>query len=145
MIQIIAGTFGYFDGRNVIPISKEDGPQNLAPELEARLVKEGVAEYVDGFNEPDPAGTPTPKGSGTPTNQPTSEPDDGGNKAPDYNEDMKLDRLKEIAKVYGVDASAIRKKIDVIAAIDEVIKKNEDKGTTDDGDLPPNLGAIDPI
>lgn len=35
MIEIIAGTFGYYNGRKVIPITKEDGPQKFDPELEA--------------------------------------------------------------------------------------------------------------
>ena len=28
MIQITAGTFGYYNGRKVIPITNADGPQN---------------------------------------------------------------------------------------------------------------------
>lgn len=47
MIQIIAGTFGYYNGRKVVPITNADGPQKFDPELEARLVKQGVAKYVD--------------------------------------------------------------------------------------------------
>ena len=47
MIQIIAGTFGYYNGRKVVPITNADGPQKFDPELEARLVKKGVAKYVD--------------------------------------------------------------------------------------------------
>ena len=39
MIQIIAGTFGYYNGRKVVPITNADGPQKFDPELEARLVK----------------------------------------------------------------------------------------------------------
>ena len=42
MIQIIAGTFGYYNGRKVVPITNQDGPKQFDPELEARLVKEGV-------------------------------------------------------------------------------------------------------
>ena len=52
MIQIIKGTFGYYNGRKVIPITEVDGPQKFDDELEARLVKEGVAKYIgelDGF------------------------------------------------------------------------------------------------
>lgn len=40
MIQIIKGTFGYYNGRKVIPITEADGPQKFDDELEARLVKE---------------------------------------------------------------------------------------------------------
>ena len=39
MIQIIKGTFGYYNGRKVIPITEADGPQKFDDELEARLVK----------------------------------------------------------------------------------------------------------
>lgn len=46
MIRIIKGTFGWFDGRRVRPVTAVDGPQDLGPDLEARLVAEGVAEYV---------------------------------------------------------------------------------------------------
>ena len=45
MIQIIAGTFGYYNGRKVVPITNQDGPKQFDPELEARLVKEGVAKF----------------------------------------------------------------------------------------------------
>ena len=30
MIQIIKGTFGYYNGRKVIPITEADGPQKLS-------------------------------------------------------------------------------------------------------------------
>lgn len=48
----------------------------------------------------------------------TSEPD-GTPAAPEYDEDMKLDELKEVATAYGVDASAMRKKADIIDAIEK--------------------------
>ena len=71
MIQIIAGTFGYYNGRKVIPITNQDGPKQFDPELEARLVKEGVAKYVDAApaqaedpNTPDPAGANAPQDPG---------------------------------------------------------------------------------
>ena len=117
MIQIIAGTFGYYNGRKVVPITNADGPQKFDPELEARLVKQGVAKYVD-----EPA-------------------------APEYNEDMKLDELKEVAAAYGVDASAMRKKADVIAAIEKAkAAANEvDDDQTGDNEEPPQIGAADPV
>ena len=30
MIQIIAGTFGYYNGRKVIPITNQDGPKPVS-------------------------------------------------------------------------------------------------------------------
>ena len=113
MIQIIAGTFGYYNGRKVVPITNADGPQKFDPELEARLVKQGVAKYVD---EQPVAPVPAAK----PARSRGRAPETGDTPAaPEYDEDMKLDELKEVAAAYGVDASAMRKKADVIAAIKE--------------------------
>jgi len=53
---------------------------------------------------------------------------------------MKLDELKEIAASYGVDTSAMRKKADVIAAI-EAAKK----AAGADDEEPPQIGAADPV
>ena len=147
MIQIIAGTFGYYNGRKVIPITHEDGPQQFDPELEARLVKEGVAKYVDAAptqaedpNTPDPAGANAPQDPGQ-TVDGAEPPADG---LPEYNEDMKLDELKDIAEAYGVDASAMRKKADVITAIEAAKAGQNDDDSTDDEE-PPQLGAADPV
>ena len=88
MVEIIAGTFGFYDGRRVVPITHEDGAQSFAPELEARLVKEGIARFVA---------------------HPSMQADE-------Y-EQMKLEQLKEVAQQYGVDASEMRRKSDIIQAI----------------------------
>ena len=63
--------------------------------------------------------------------------------APEYNEDMKLDELKEVATRYGVDASAMRKKADVIAAIEATKAEQPDDGADDEE--PPQIGAADPV
>lgn len=61
---------------------------------------------------------------------------------------MKLDELKEVAAAYGVDASAMRKKADVIAAIEEA-KASADEAADDDqtgdNEEPPQIGAADPV
>jgi len=133
MIKIIAGTFGYFDGRKVVPKTSADGPLELDKALEKRLVDKGVAVYVTKKAEQPPEG-------------------DG---LPAYNKDMKLAELQEIAKAYGVDASKMKAKAEVIAAIDaakEVKDPEGGDGEADDTDpegsndeLPPALGASDPV
>lgn len=131
MIQIIKGTFGYYNGRKVVPITEKDGPQKFDPELEARLVKDGIAKYTDDIpvNDNSPAADPQPE-----------DPDTSGDELPEYSQDMKLDELKEIAAAYGVDTSAMRKKSDVIAAIEA--SKQE---TVIDDEEPPQIGAADPV
>ena len=111
MIEILAGTFGYYNGRKVIPITNADGPQTFDPELEERLVRQGIARYVDPVVE-------------------LSED------IPEYNEDMKLEELKEIAKGYGVDASNMRRKSDIIAAIEAARVE-----MSDDSEQPPEIDA----
>lgn len=141
MIQIIAGTFGYYNGRKVVPITNADGPQKFDPELEARLVKKGVAKYVDEKPvAPAPAAEPEREPGAT------SEPD-GTPAAPEYDEDMKLDELKEVATAYGVDASAMRKKADIIDAIEKAkaVANEADDDQTGDNEEPPQIGAADPV
>ena len=133
MIQIIKGTFGYYNGRKVIPITEADGPQKFDDELEARLVKEGVAKYIGEQTVPAPVDDADESAS---TNTAADE-------APEYDEDMKLDELKEVAERYGVDASAMRKKADVIAAIEAAKAEQPDDGTDDEE--PPQIGAADPV
>ena len=147
MIQIIAGTFGYYNGRKVVPITNADGPQKFDPELEARLVKQGVAKYVD---EQPVAPVPAAKPEQEPEAAP--ETDDAPTAPPEYDEDMKLDELKEVAAAYGVDASAMRKKADVIAAIEKAKaggKADDETGDNEeapeDDEAPPQIGAADPV
>ena len=137
MIQIIKGTFGYYNGRKVIPITEADGPQKFDDELEARLVKEGVAKYIGELGETAEQPAPAP-GDDEPASTNTA-----ADEAPEYNEDMKLDELKEVAARYGVDASAMRKKADVIAAIKAAKAEQPDDGADDEE--PPQIGAADPV
>ena len=132
---------GYYNGRKVIPITEADGPQKFDDELEARLVKEGVAKYIGELGETaeQPAPAPAP---GDDDDEPAST-NTAADEAPEYNEDMKLDELKEVAARYGVDASAMRKKADVIAAIEATKAEQPDDGTDDED--PPQIGAADPV
>ena len=142
MIQIIAGTFGYYNGRKVVPITNQDGPKQFDPELEARLVKEGVAKYVEDPESTDSAGVPAPQDPDNPDSAAAGDPEDPADAA-EYSEDMKLDELKEIAASYGVDTSAMRKKADVIAAIEATKAEQPDDGADDEE--PPQIGAADPV
>lgn len=103
MIVITKGTFGYFDGRRVVPVTRADGPQAYDPELEARLVSEGVAEYV---GEADYTVTVTPhltvdvEVDGEPAGENADEP---------ALEDMTRAELSDIAEGYGIKAGKLTK------------------------------------
>ena len=101
MIQIVQGTFGYWNGTSVVPKTSKDGPLELEPTLEQRLVEKGVAVYVNA--EPQaPAAPPAPtgaedSGNSDPANSVQGEPTGADDGLPEYNADMKLDELKELA------------------------------------------------
>ena len=112
MIRIVKGTFGYFDGRRVVPVTAADGPQSYDPELEARLVSEGVAEYV---GDADHTVTVTPhltvdvEVDGEPAVEDADEP---------ALEDMTRAELAELAESYGVKPGKMTK-AKLIEAIEE--------------------------
>lgn len=128
MIKIIKGTYGYFDGKKVIPKTADDEAFTLTPEKEARLVKQGVAEYAKGYEPP--------------------ANDDNENAGKPYSLEMSLKDLKAVAAAYGLDASKINVKAKVIELIDTAIAASEEQETdveTDDDEQPPDLGAVPPV
>lgn len=132
-------SYKYYNGRKVIPITEADGPQKFDDELEARLVKEGVAKYIGELGETAEQPAPAPGDDADESASTNTAADE----VPEYNEDMKLDELKEVATRYGVDASAMRKKADVIAAIEATKAEQPDDGADDEE--PPQIGAADPV
>lgn len=122
MVEIIEGTFGYFDGRKIKPITEKDGPQRFDPDLEARLVKNGKARYVK-------------EKKSDPEAERLDETD--GSDLPAYDKTMKLNDLKEIAKLYGVDASKCTAKAEVCDLIDAKLAESDEDGEDDQPDLSP--------
>ena len=125
MIKIIQGTFGFYDGKRVRPLTAADGAVDLKnPELEKRLIAEGVAISID-------------NGQLTVDNCPAG--DDG--ELPEYSMDNTMKELQAIAGIYGVDVTGLRTKPEIIAAIDTVNAK--DDPPDDEGDPPDGGGADD--
>ena len=142
MIQIVQGTFGYWNGTSVVPKTSKDGPLELEPALEQRLVEKGVAVYVNA--EPQaPAAPPAPTGREDPASSGQREPTGADDGLPAYSADMKLDELKEIAVAYGVDASKMRSKADVVAAIDAAKAALQEEA--EDDDAPPVVTPAAPV
>ena len=106
MIKIIKGSYGMRKGSSVYAVNSDSDPIELEKEKEERLVRLGVAVYVT---------TSESKADDQPDE---AQDDEIVDEFPEYNEDMKLAELKEIAKVYGIDARAMKSKKEVIEAID---------------------------
>lgn len=109
MIKIIKGSYGLRCGASIKAIPAGSEPIELSKEKEARLVRLGVAVYVT--EQDDEIEQPTEGSDET-------QDDEIVDEFPEYNDDMKLADLKKIAETYGVDASSMRSKKEVIAAID---------------------------
>ena len=54
MIKMIAGAFGWTGDGPLETITAQSGPRSFPPEVEARLVRMGVAEYASGAERPAP-------------------------------------------------------------------------------------------
>lgn len=109
MIKIVKGVYGKRDGNVITPVTEADGPFCLDADKEKRLVDLGVAVYV---TEQDDVVEQPGEGSDE------TQDDEIVDEFPEYNEEMKLSELKDVAKVYGIDASSMRSKKEVIEAID---------------------------
>lgn len=103
MIRITRGTFGWFDGRRVIPKNAESGPFQADKDLEARLVAKGMAEYV--------GESPAPAAQVADVAEPTP--------ATDHADlaDMTKAELEELAKGYGIPV-ARKTKAQLVKAIE---------------------------
>lgn len=135
MIKIVSGTFGYRDGDRVIPKTSADDPFSLTDKREKELVDDGVAIYVR-------EELALEKVSDKDNDRLHDERQDPmGDELPTYNAEMKMDELKGIALVYGVDASKARSRAEIVTMIDEA----RAEVPIDDDDKPPMLEAEPPV
>lgn len=125
MIQIIRGVYGHYTGGHVVPKDKNSGPFALTPEQEKRLVRIGVAEYVELVEavKPDIA-------------EELPDLPDGVDAIPEYNASMKADELRKIAKLMGLTFPVGTTKAEMVAQMDAFLDEHMDE-SEDDADMPP--------
>lgn len=135
-IKIINGTYGFRPNPPAVEPKTPDDEPFFVEDAEAdRLVALKVAVIVDGTAAP--AADPTPQDP-APDNQ----------DALVYNEDMKLDELKDVARSVGAtedELKSLRSKKDVIALIDEIVNEEGDADLDADPEDAPDVGAADPV
>lgn len=153
MSVIITGTVIHNLGKTSVALTEADGPQTFSKELEAQLVSEGAAKYV----EDKPLRIEPPKkapskgvataaegesGQGTsdniPKNEVGSEVSENDRKIPEYGTYMKVTELREIMEECGLIYKVGMSKVDMVAALDAYFED-------EDEDIPPDLGAEDPV
>lgn len=110
MIKIIKGSYGLRRGM-VVEAVPAGSIIEIGKDKEERLVRLGVAVYLS--DEDDDAQQLNVEALAE-----TQDEDEVVDEFPEYNETMTLSDLKKVAEAYGVDASSMRAKKDVIEAIE---------------------------
>ena len=119
MIQMKAGTFGLSVNGYVKAMTKESGPFVASEEQEARMVKLGLAVYVDKAPEQDDDLPELP---------------DGVTGIPEYSTENTAAELREIGKLCGLTFKAGMTKAEMVAALDAHIEENTVEGVEVDED-----------
>ena len=134
-IKIINGTYGFRPQPHVVePKTADDEPFFVEDQEAERLVGLKVAVIVDGAAAP--AADPV-----------QMDPESDDQDALVYNEDMKLDELKDVARSVGAtddELKSLRSKKEVIALIDEIVAEEGAADLADPEDAP-EVGAADPV
>lgn len=124
MIKIIKGTYGCIDKNGIVqPKTSKDEPFTLSKEEEERLVKRGVAKYVEAAEKHVEGDELKELLDSVP----------GLDVVPEYNVDMKATELREIAKGLGLTFPVGTTKAEMVAEMDAVIEENM---ADDDMELP---------
>lgn len=115
MIKIVKGTYGYLDKNGIVKgKTSKDEPFTLSKEEEERLVKRGVAKYVEAAEKHVEGDELKELLDSVP----------GLDVVPEYNVDMKATELREIAKGLGLTFPVGTKKAEMVAEMDAVIEEN---------------------
>ena len=134
MIKMVAGVFGLPVGNGIVERKTKDSePFTASAEQEARLVKLGLARYVDA-----PAEAAEPIGFDETPDEGAELPElpDGVVGIPEYSVDMKAAELREIGALCGLTFKVGMSKADMVAALDKHIEENTVDDETPDDDAP---------
>lgn len=137
MIQIIRGVYGYLDRDGIVrPKTEDDGPFTLMPEQEERLVRLGVAQYVNSVKlPPEPADfeeeeEPAGEEETLDVDIPLSE--------------FSVKELREMGKNYGLTFKVGMSKAEMISAI-EAAEAALDEDVYEDGEDAPVFDAAEAV
>ena len=164
-IKIINGTYGYRapGSRSIEPKAAGDPAFEIDNEEAKRLVRLGVAAYVDDYDilfadddeDEDELsgnagerfiGTGLDTGSGAANEDGEDDEDDeDDSEVPEYSTDTHVNTLRALGRAVGLTFKVGTEKTDMVAALDEYYGVNrDDADEANDGEAPPVLSAEDP-
>ena len=137
MIQIVRGVYGFLDQDGIVrPKSEADAPFELLPEQEARLVRLGVAQYVDNVKQAqETADLAEAVGAIA-----FDEPEEDERPLSDYS----VKELRELGKDYGLTFKVGISKAEMVAAI-EAAEAELDEYDDEDGEPAPVFDASEAV
>ena len=131
MIKIIQGVYGHMIDGRVYPKDSTSEPFELTEDQEARLVKLGVAVYVD------------------------NKPPENVTGIPEYSVDMKADELRAIGKELGLTFKVGTTKAEMVEQMDAFLAGQDggedinapsgDDEEIEDGEQPPEFDATEAV
>lgn len=127
-VKIISGTYGYNDGRHIIPKNRQSGVFALEDKEAERLVDLEVAVYADvpkksaGFN------VPSDKKADIPSENEEDTGENGEEFAEadlSYTENSTVSELRNVGKAVGITFPVGTTKKDMLAALDSYFGQSE--------------------
>ena len=134
MIKIIRGTYGHKVGNRVVPKTNKSEPFELTAAQEERLVKMGIAAYVNVATPPvDDANVE----DGTPIGfDELPELPEGVTGIPEYSANMTAKELRAIGELCGLSFGERMSKAKMIEALDAFFDANMADGVDEDDIIP---------
>lgn len=122
-VKIISGTYGYNDGKHIIPKNRQSGVFALEDKEAERLVELEVAVYAD-----------VPKKSDKNEDIPSEVQDDTGENGEEfaeadlsYTENSTVSELRNVGKAVGLTFPVGTTKKDMLAALDSYFGQSDDE------------------
>lgn len=138
-VKIISGTYGHRQGKRIVPKDRTSEPFELEDCEAERLVSIGVAKIVNtSVATPKNGEELPPEGVNTPEENNGENDTTDGDDAPLTESELNAmtnAELKEMAESMGIDTLKFKVKKEYVEAILEKVN----------GDVPPDLGAEDPV
>ena len=142
MIRVVRGVYGFMDKDGIVrPKTAEDGPFELLPDQEARLVRIGIAQYV---GEVKGAELDEIEQEEIEVELDTSGLEEASEEEPALSE-LSVKELREIGKDYGITFKVGTSKADMVKAIEDAEAELNDYAEDDDSEPAPVFDATEAV
>lgn len=148
MIKIVRGVYGFLDKNGIVrPKTEADEPFELLPEQEARLVKLGVAQYVENVKDEQEQEESAPDETEEVETEDEQDPI-GFDETPAEElllSEMSVPELRKVGKGYGLTFKVGTSKAEMVKAIEAAEAEVHTEAEDDDGEPAPVFDASEAV